>query len=186
MVNLTKCCDDAGEPESYIVESSLGDRMLFLSRPPRALTVHNPWASALAFEIKTFENRTWRHPYRGLLAIHSAQRPRATGWKSRERHAQAPWPLIPDRLAFGSILAIARLASILSLEDLEVMPPLQRASLLAGQPQPWGPYLWKITDVLAVEPIPATGRQGLWTWRPPSEGLRVLRPDEVQNHFLVD
>lgn len=36
-----------------------------------ALTVKQPWASAIMAGLKRVENRTWRTDYRGPLAIHA-------------------------------------------------------------------------------------------------------------------
>lgn len=36
-----------------------------------ALTIKQPWASAIMAGLKRVENRTWRTDYRGPLAIHA-------------------------------------------------------------------------------------------------------------------
>jgi hypothetical protein len=40
----------------------------------KALTLHQPWASAIAEGIKAVETRSWATSYRGPLAIHAGKR----------------------------------------------------------------------------------------------------------------
>jgi uncharacterized protein DUF4326 len=116
----------------------------------KALTVRQPWAWAIAAAGKDVENRTWHTRYRGLLAIHAA----AT--------ADSPWQLpTPDLIrayqaggpatGCGAVVAVARLLS---------------TGQCQGQCSPWavaGQYHWHLGQIRPVpEPIPATGRLGLW------------------------
>ena len=39
----------------------------------KALTLHQPYASAIALGLKHFETRAWKTTYRGPVAIHAAQ-----------------------------------------------------------------------------------------------------------------
>lgn len=45
----------------------------------KAITLHQPWASLVAYNIKTIETRGWRTKHRGPLAIHAAARPARDG-----------------------------------------------------------------------------------------------------------
>jgi len=40
----------------------------------KAITLHQPWASLVAQDIKTIESRSWTTSYRGLLVIHASKR----------------------------------------------------------------------------------------------------------------
>lgn len=40
----------------------------------KALSLHQPWASAIALGLKHLETRSWATSYRGPLAIHAARR----------------------------------------------------------------------------------------------------------------
>lgn len=42
-------------------------------RTIRTISLHQPWASAMAFELKRNETRGWQTDYRGPLAIHAAK-----------------------------------------------------------------------------------------------------------------
>lgn len=39
----------------------------------KAITIWQPWASAIAHGLKGIETRSWGTKYRGLLAIHAAK-----------------------------------------------------------------------------------------------------------------
>jgi hypothetical protein len=39
----------------------------------KAISLHQPWAAAVAVGIKWIETRSWRTHYRGPLAIHAAK-----------------------------------------------------------------------------------------------------------------
>jgi hypothetical protein len=39
----------------------------------KAITLYQPWASAIACGIKTHETRSWRTSFRGVIAIHAAK-----------------------------------------------------------------------------------------------------------------
>lgn len=56
----------------------------------RALTIHGPWAWAIAAGHKTVENRSWTTNYRGTLAIHAGI-----------RHGAGPGRPIPGQDAGG-------------------------------------------------------------------------------------
>lgn len=49
--------------------------------PLSCITVRNPWAEAIARGAKQVENRTRRTSYRGLIAIHTAQRDDPHAWR---------------------------------------------------------------------------------------------------------
>ena len=51
----------------------------------KALTIKQPWASAIAFGDKRVENRSWPTAYRGLLAIHAGA---SIDWDAAEK----AWP----------------------------------------------------------------------------------------------
>lgn len=152
--------------------------------PIRALTVIQPWATLIAHGPKRVENRTWEPPRwlrAGFLAIHAGVRVDADHWADARACAQAAGllgqlpaldgltPLLGrrDRLAdaarkhyaeravpYGAVLAVARVRSFLTDEDAPA--------------DPWfcGPFGWVLSDVVAIEPVPCKGAQGLWELPP--------------------
>lgn len=141
----------------------------------RALTVQQPWASAIVEVGKTVENRTQSWSYRGPLAVHAGLR-----WSERGESNQ------DLRDAFRSMHPrwnggqLPRwwfpMGAILGVVDLVDVHPS------AGCCAPWGEssyvehggrerrqivHLVLENPRLLVEPIPCKGALGLWT--PPTD-----------------
>lgn len=114
----------------------------------RALTIRQPWAHAITHHHKTIENRTWNTRHRGPIAIHAA-----TSHNHAAYHDPniTPLGLTPANLTRGAITATATLTHT-HPDD--------------GECNPWampGHWHWLLTDVRPLpEPIPCTGRLGLW------------------------
>jgi hypothetical protein len=41
----------------------------------KAISLSQPWASAIALDLKSIETRSWQTKYRGRIAIHASARP---------------------------------------------------------------------------------------------------------------
>lgn len=109
----------------------------------RALTVHQPYAWALAAGVKTTEHRSWSTAYRGRVFIHAGLR----------TDPDAPAGLRPpggQPLAFGAVLGWVTLA------------------VVDGEP---GAYVWRVTGPhLLPEPVTGVrGWPGLWYWALPTD-----------------
>jgi hypothetical protein len=118
----------------------------------RALTVRQPWAALIVAGVKDVENRSWRPAVPvDVLIIHSA-----------ERRADHPDGVIrvegDDRR--GVILGTVRMEGVTK-----------------DSPSPWALddlFHWQLADpVRLAEPIPCTGKYGLWM--PPPAVIRQLR-----------
>jgi len=120
----------------------------------KALTICQPWASAIMTGIKKVENRKWRTNYTGPLAIHAGQSKEWYNWIEPD-HPLCPLlrPLQPwDKLPFGAILGVVELISADSIEDYN-----------GDCPFAFGPYCWIIENPRQFKkPIPWRGRQVLW------------------------
>lgn len=121
----------------------------------RALTVRQPWASAIVHGSKRVENRT-RTCTPQLLAIHAAC-------------AGDPADGLPRR----AILGVARVYGAVLLSELRRQA---RTDPRARSELDWalGPWCWRIDRVWCLpEPLPvARGQLGLW--RLPDDVLDVL------------
>jgi hypothetical protein len=144
-----------------------------MSDEVRAISLHQPWASLIAQGAKTIETRSWRTPYRGLLAIHAAK------VVSRDLLVLAE-PAAYDQATIdavyralkdpprGAIVAVARLVKCLPTApqgspyvNLWVQR-LSHQEVAFGDFRPgrWG---WVLEDVRALsEPVPCRGQQGIW------------------------
>lgn len=132
----------------------------------RALTLYQPWASAIALGLKRIETRPWETRYRGTLLIHAAKRPMVRGELPPTAHQQlAKAAGDGAALPFGAVVAIARLSNVV---------PTSRSGGVPVDELMWGDYragrfAWFLSDVGALpEPIEASGARGLWK---PSEAL---------------
>ncbi|WP_329308401.1 ASCH domain-containing protein [Streptomyces microflavus] len=134
----------------------------------RALTIRQPWASAIAHGSKRTENRSWPAPAKHLgtrILIHAAASEDRTPRPSRDvplelTRGMGIWPATRS-----AIVAVATLAGCHF--DNECCTP-------------WGMegyYHWELTDVAALpEPVPAKGALGFWT--PTEEAINAaLRQD---------
>lgn len=124
----------------------------------KALTILQPWAEMIARGVKRVENRTWRTPHRGPIAIHVGK---SLIWMDRENAAE--WPerygvALPQagELTFGAIIAVAELVDCVRVEDLP--------DDLRGHAWAFGPWCWVLRDVRRVEPVPCMGKQLLWNY----------------------
>ena len=152
----------------------------------RTLTIIQPWSHIIVHGPKRVENRTWEP--RGLavgdyLAIHAGVFTTKRGgvieqWVgalhlAREHNLLPTVPLLADydrivsgergrlfearckthierAVPYGAVVGVARLAGV------ERTAP-------AGDPWWCGPVGWRLSDVVAIDPVPCKGAQGLWT-----------------------
>ena len=148
----------------------------------RGLTLHEPWAYAVAHLGKDVENRTdhalqWRFMVGNYIAIHSAVTTRvgdalASIQMIYDEGYDLPgayddldqlrkWKEVKKIFDFGHIVAIARVESI---------------TAKAPRNSPWrasgGVGIW-LADVVTIAPLPCKGAQGLWSI--PASVLQELR-----------
>lgn len=112
----------------------------------RAITIQQPWASAIIQRGNDVENRTWVTNYRGPLLIHAG--------KTRKRLAdyRDGWPkgvplLDESQMAFGAVIGIATLVDCVTRS---------RSVWFSG------PYGFCLSEIRRITPIPAAGKLGLW------------------------
>ena len=149
----------------------------------RGLTLTQPWASLVAVGQKHIETRSWRVPYRGLVAIHAGkgladmtelEYLRLCG-SEPFRAALRPHYAQPTDLPRGAIVAVAELeecVSTLSLSGSLFWTTPQGRPYAAGWHEGheqafgnYGPnrYGWLLANVRRLAtPIPARGTLGLW------------------------
>ena len=163
----------------------------------RCITLWQPWASLVG--IKKHETRSWQTNYRGELAIHSAKRKADIDIVCElQDHFEEVKKLIwhfstadnytkveTDLLPLGCVVTIANLVNCLEMWNSQVygplMPPHRRGidistiDALEKALGDWqeGRFAWELDKIFRLpEPIPAQGKQGLWT--PSSELLTQL------------
>lgn len=126
----------------------------------KAISLWQPWASAMALGLKTIETRHWSTNVRGLVAIHAAKR-----WTREEREDAEDFArsfncpaLIEPPL--GAILALGHLVSVVRVETLrDDISDMERAFGNYGNAR----FAWQFAHVVSLpEPIPFKGAQGFF------------------------
>jgi activating signal cointegrator 1 len=172
----------------------------------RAISLWQPWASAVAFGSKQIETRHWATAYRGPLAIHAAKR-RIKGelmdyeaqgkWKGALRKAENRGGAyrLYDTLPFGAIVAVVLLVDCKPTNRFTVaeLDTPRRPGGETTEIYDWterqmgdfspGRFGWECENIYRLpEPIPFKGAQGFFNI--PDELLPFLaRPDAIRRLF---
>lgn len=123
----------------------------------KALTIHQPWASAIVDGPKRVENRTWRPPSSLIgqqLAIHAGLHEPDELIIDTVQFYWQKCPVYVEDFRRGVILGVVTVTDVM---DVATAWPKHR---------PWatGPWCWELDDVRQLQvPVPCKGRQGLWT-----------------------
>ena len=119
-----------------------------------AITIHQPWASAIALGKKRYETRSWAVRHRGRIAIHAGKNTDGLYL------SQGLMGVDGDRLPLGAVIAIVDLTGCIKMDDdlISRQPDLE---LKLGR---WKSdrYAWKLENVQAIDPVYCLGKQGLW------------------------
>lgn len=145
----------------------------------KAISLWQPWATAIAVGVKTIETRGWWTAHRGVLAIHAAKTNTSElreFWDRKQCDAlRAAGYAEFNALPFGAIVATCRLAECLRTRDIDDLTLQERGW---GDYSP-GRYGWVLKDVVWLKtPVPARGAQQLWDWNDgngPTEGEKQTR-----------
>jgi hypothetical protein len=149
----------------------------------KAISLWQPWASAIAVGAKRIETRSWTTSYRGPLAIHAAKRCILSEFEEFDddlawRGALDLGPRLYwlDRiLPFGCIVAVCRLTQCLPTEKIpsHLLHVTQYREWDRDKCYGWterqlgnfgpGRFGWILQDVIVLpEPIPCKGHQRLF------------------------
>jgi len=148
----------------------------------RAISLWQPWATAIAVGAKRIETRDWATSYRGPLAIHAARRlvrsellmhRSMPTWRAALNFP--PNVMLEGWLPFGSIVATARLVDCVLTQKVSSEILDAQRSRPGGYYPDWhwverdmgnytpGRWAWILEDVRPIEiPIPHVGRQGFF------------------------
>ncbi len=124
----------------------------------KALSLWQPWASAMALGFKKIETRSWSTKYRGPLLIHAAKK--VIQWPNV--HIQAMFEDIafqPDDLPLGQI--ICRVNLIDCKRILIHNRPYEEMERALGDYTP-GRYMWTTNNLQIFPSFPFRGKQGLF------------------------
>lgn len=125
----------------------------------RAITLQQPWATAIAEHGKDIENRTWApgHLLAQRFAIHAGLVFDEAGARWIEASGLIPGITVREMLTWprGAVVCTTYLLSVVT----------ESAS-------PWfgGPVGWRLIETRRLlRPVPQRGAQGLWTLTPDAE-----------------
>lgn len=131
----------------------------------RAISLWEPYASAIALGLKQHETRSWETSHRGLLAIHASVRPLDRGGLMLTNRLNI------TRLHYGEVVAVVNLTDCIPM-------PAAAASSEDFDLGDWSPgrFAWKLDDLNVIEPVALKGHQGLW-WADLPESVFSQRGD---------
>lgn len=148
----------------------------------KVITLWQPWASAIALGLKTYETRSWPTKYTGPLAIHAAKRSCKLNELTVLRHQmyeygyKKEYRLIEEEIKnpnnYGSIVCVCNLSACYKMVYAysSGRNQGQKTSIMTSDVSNierclghWEKdrYAWYLTDVKPIEPLPLTGKQGL-------------------------
>ncbi|MGH8326883.1 MAG: ASCH domain-containing protein [Steroidobacteraceae bacterium] len=123
----------------------------------KAISLWQPWASAIPLGLKQIETRGWYTHYRGPLAIHAAKR-----WTPEQREfaflEHISGRLLPTSLPLGALVATANMVECWRTDQMQVGEIERRYGNYAP-----GRFAWVLRDVVALpKPISWKGAQGFF------------------------
>lgn len=138
----------------------------------KAITIKQPWATLIALGLKKYETRSWATKHRGPIAIHAGKSVDFVACcefaKILEQHG---YNKIED-LPTGAVIARANLVDCHKVikQDRCKEAETDKGAVITGKEYLYGfyeegRYAWRLSEVQAIEPVPAKGRLSLWNWK---------------------
>lgn len=140
----------------------------------KAISLWQPWATAIARGLKRVETRAWQTEYRGPLAIHAARRmERAAMDELIRRGVPLPAEANAQTYPLGALVAVAELATICTTRALrndadgslwtvrgqDIFGPHERALGDYSDDR----YAWILRDVrVLARPVAWRGMRGIF------------------------
>lgn len=126
----------------------------------KALSLWQPWATAIALGHKRIETRHWSTSYRGPLAIHAAKQ-----WDRDQREfasIERALGRLPGRIPLGAIVATCELVDVRGTDELIHTQSVGAIERIYGN-YTTGRFGWMLENIRVFhEPIPFKGAQGLF------------------------
>lgn len=136
-----------------------------------AISLMQPWASAMALGLKRVETRSWSTAMRGPIAIHASKGFPVWAKEFALTEAYAYIKHEPEWFPRGCIVAVGILIDV--VPTARIRNQLFDRELFFGDYSD-GRFAWIFDRIRPLaEPIPETGRLGLWT--PSQETIAALR-----------
>lgn len=148
-----------------------------MSKVIKAITLHQPWASAVALGFKHWETRSWSAKHRGLIAIHAAKAKPKYAKDFMQENLDIVFDMIDDSrrvwidpFPAGKVVAIANLLYVVKGSAAK----RGEVEDILGDFGP-GRKAWLLDPVVQlVAPVPATGKMSIWDWEVPEDLERLV------------
>ena len=119
----------------------------------KAITIRQPYATALALGLKKYETRKWFTDYDGWIAIHSGKNTDSLSL------SQELIGIDEFQLPLGAIVAVAKFKCFkISGSDIKAISDRERRLGFWYERN----YAWKVTDLVQCNPVEVLGTRGLW------------------------
>ena len=140
----------------------------------RAISLWQPWASAMAAGMKKNETRSWPTAYRGELAICAAKRNLDHDGLAVARNEGVPL----TGMAFGAVLCVVEVYACLPTNSAHIGQPITEQEMALGDYSP-GRFFWMTRNCRTLTtPLPIVGRQGMWILTPETVAqIKALLPN---------
>lgn len=151
--------------------------------PARAISLWQPWASAVALGLKSVETRGWATAYKGPLVVCASKRkPTLAEFGGSPESYAAAMASAP----FGAAVCVVWMAGCQPVESVV------RAAWFSESEREWGDYTagagrygFVFSERLRLaQPTPVTGRQGLFALSP-AESAEVLLAARDRRSSLI-
>jgi hypothetical protein len=127
----------------------------------KAISLHQPWASLVAYGFKRYETRSWDTAYVGPIAIHAAKqwsKAQRDFWQALRARYDGICSVIPGTLPLGAIICVTHV-----LGTRPTMGLGRDALEDALGDFSWGRFAWALGRPLRLPtPKPCLGRQGFF------------------------
>jgi hypothetical protein len=147
----------------------------------KAITLYQPYASAVVYKLKRFETRSWPTSHRGLLAIHASKKKRSdvareltgVGYGLDSLNMELllkvdrrvlEWNMVAQSEfpALGCIVGLAEVRTVQHTETARRLLFVDELELRWGDFSD-GRFAWELVNRTRLEtPVPCRGAQGLW------------------------
>lgn len=130
-------------------------------RSMKAISLWEPWATAMALGLKKNETRHWNITYRGAIAIHAARRKMTADeqeiWDIFIKSESGRMP------AYGCVVCVVEIYDWITTDDVQAGKLHFSDHEIALGNYSIGRYAWLTRNLRRLKtPVPEVGRQGLF------------------------
>ena len=133
----------------------------------KVISIIEPWASLIKEKVKYIETRSWRTNYRGTLYIHASR-------KKLTKQISTDYKPLLDLLQdtdfdYGYIIAKCKIVDCVYMTEEFIEKVKKNPNEYISGFYSVGRYAWILEDIEVIEPIPATGSLGIWSYKMPAQ-----------------